>query len=420
MATRQAKLARGEKNVIDLEKRGPAYAVPLAEGADSRLFDDAPTDDIVVDAALSNVMTELGGRDAEAKVTISKITLENGVRKDAYLFECHPSDFSLQDVQESYGAGDYRIKVYGLQEGTNYKVIHASKRITIGLNRDQARGKSNGSSGLGGVTVNAQGGEMAKAMADALAPFIGALAGMMKQPAGGRRELLEELKMMAEIVKPATPPQADPFSNLTGLTKVMELAKSFSGGGDSGGLTEESGPYAVLMKALETFGAMMQTAREQGAAIKNENLQLSAPDPKPGASQTVRTSEPQPAAQPAANAENEQMETFLKMQLALFLNAAKAEGNPEIYAGLIVENAPEKLLDLMEAPTWFEELVKLAPDFANHKPWCEQVRNIALDALKETEEPAPAGKSENLPLSAADPKSAASQPSEKAKSRADS
>jgi hypothetical protein len=129
---------------------------------------------------------------------------------------------------------------------------------------------------------------------------------------------------------------------------------------------------------------MMQTAREQ-----NAHPALPAP-----ATAAQPAPQPAPAAQPAASAaasttENEQMETFLRMQLALFLNAAKAEGNPEIYAGLIVENAPEKLLDLMEAPTWFEELCKLAPDFAAHKAWCEQVRNIAMEALKETaEEPA--------------------------------
>jgi hypothetical protein len=306
--------------------------------------------------------------------------------RDAWLYQCPPHEFDEELLQSGYGPGKYRIRMYGTNADGRYGSL-MNKVLEVG---PVAPWRANGESrmnGSGSVTVNAGSSDIAKAMADALAPLIGAMAGMMKQDTGNsRKEVIEEMRAMAEIMRPAQP---DPLGNLGGLKAVMELAKSFSGGGDSGGLTEESGPYAVLMKALETFGAMMQTAREQGAAIKNENLQLSAPDPKPGASQTVRTSEPQPAAQPAAQAENEQMETFLKMQLALFLNAAKAEGNPEIYAGLIVENAPEKLLDLMEAPTWWDELVKLAPDFANHKPWCEQVRNIAMEALKETAEPEP-------------------------------
>lgn len=326
-----------------------------------------------------------------------------GTIRDAWLYQCAPNEFDEELLQGGYGAGKYRLRMYGTRHDGNYGAI-LNKVLEIG---PLAPWKGNGSTltapGMGNVHVHAapdSGAQaIAKALAEANAPLIQAIAAMMQHAGGSsRKEVIEEMRAMAEIMRPAQAP--DPLGNLGGLTKVMELAKSFAGNGEAGGLTEESGPYAVLMKALETFGAMMQTAKEQAAGA---HPALPAPaSAAPGAQPA-----PQPAAQPspAATAEDEQMETFLKMQLALFLNAAKAEGNPEIYAGLIVENAPEKLLDLMEAPTWFEELVKLAPDFTNHKPWCEQVRNIALEALKETATDDEAPKPADLPKAAEGSKS---------------
>jgi hypothetical protein len=349
----------------------------------------SPQDFFTQDDNVSRLLIEQAGSVADAIVKVFKCGGPSAAGgrgaamtiRDVWLYQCQPHEFDEELLQSGYGPGKYRIRMYGTNAEGQYGSL-LNKVLEVGTvppwQRANAEARLNGN-GSGSVTVNAQGGEMAKAMADALAPLIGAVATMMQHGQGNsRKEVLEEMRAMADIMRPAQPP--DPLGNLSGLTKIMELAKSFAGNGDAGGLTEESGPYAVLMKALETFGGMLQAAREQGthpALPAPATAAPAQPQPSPAA---------QPAAQPAANAENEHMETFLKMQLALFLNAAKAEGNPEIYAGLIVENAPEKLLDLMEAPTWFEELVKLAPDFAAHKAWCEQVRNIALEALKETAE----------------------------------
>ncbi len=353
-----------------------------------------PEDFFTQDDNVSRLLIEQSGSIADAIVKVFKCggPSSGGGRgvmtvRDAWLYQCPPHEFDEELLQSGYGPGKYRIRMYGTNADGRYGSL-MNKVLEVG---PVAPWRANGGErpGVAGVTVNAGSSDIAKAMADALAPLIGAMATMMQHGQGNsRKEVIEEMRAMAEIMRPAQ--AVDPLGNLGGLKAVMELAKSFAGNADAGGLTEESGPYAVLMKALETFGGMMNAAKEQ-AQLAGQPRQLAAPAPAEPQPAPVA----QPAAQPAASAEEEQMKTFLQMQLALFLNAAKAEGNPEIYAGLIVENAPEKLLDLMEAPTWFEELCKLAPDFAQYKPWCEQVRNIAMEALKETEAPeAPAASPE--------------------------
>src|SRR3954467_1663241 len=95
------------------------------------LFDDDNPADEVVPAALQGVLVELGAADEGSKVIVSRFENHGGVKKKIWLFECHPSDFDLKDVQAHHGAGDYHILVIGRQPGTNYKIAHANKCISI-------------------------------------------------------------------------------------------------------------------------------------------------------------------------------------------------------------------------------------------------------------------------------------------------
>lgn len=360
--------------------------VLIPEGEpNAELFDGgALDDDAVMEPALQSVMAELGANDDQAKVTVSRVQNVNGIKKELYLFESHPSQFTLQDLQEAYGEGDYRIKVYGKQPGTNYKVIHANKLVSIGPTREQAKGIAKPAALGSNVTVqNSGGSEVAKAIADTLAPILAAQGALLAKLANGdggagRKALLEEMEIMARITGAGK--QADPFSGMENLLKVVTLVKGLTSN-DGAGLDAESGPYAVIMEGLRTFGSLVHQGKNTAAPAPAATQRLASPHP---------SAQPVPdnaaAAAPQPDPEDQEEIMFLRAQLAILLSAAKANGNPETYAGLIYEQAPDEILAMVEADDYFVKLCEIVPEFAPHKEWCESVRALVLADLKDDPE----------------------------------
>jgi hypothetical protein len=364
------KVVEGEIIEIDgvkMQRRGDVL-FPAGDQLDPERFDSAIEEADYLAPALQGILTELGAADDEAKVTVSKIEIQGGIKKQAFLFECHPNEFNAQDVQEAYGPGDYQIRVYGKQEGTNYKVIHANKKITIGPTREQAKAKQ-----LPAPVAAApqDGSNVAKAIAEALAPVMAAQAALLQQVVGkgsSRADTLAEFKMMAELFKPASS-----GGELSSLKTALELVRPLMGEKGGAGLDEESGPYAVILKALETFAPALAAKAAGPGTLQIEDKSNKAAAPAAGA-----------AAQPT---EEEQMKIALRMQLAVVLNAAKMESDPQMYAALIYENAPDDLLAKLQGETWFAELCDIEPGFKDFKPWCEKVRAEVLEEIKAANAP---------------------------------
>lgn len=70
-------------------------------------------------------------------------------------------------------------------------------------------------------------------------------------------------------------------------------------------------------------------------------------------------------------------------QLAILVHAAKNDSDPDLYATLIYEQAPDEILDKLQSDKWFEELCALDPQFAPFRTWCEKVRGAVIAALNE-------------------------------------
>lgn len=353
---------------VKMERRGDVL-FPAGDQLDPERFDGGTIEEAdYLAPALQGILTELGAADDEAKVTVSKIEIQGGIKKQAFLFECHPSEFNAQDVQEAYGPGDYQIRVYGKQAGTNYKVIHANKKITIGPTRDQAKQKQLPAPV---AAVPQDGSSVAKAIAEALAPVMAGQAALIQQIIGkgsSRADTLAEFKLMAELFKPA--PGNSEGNSLATLKTAIELVRPLAGGGNGGKLDEESGPWAVILKALDTFGDHLKVAKP------------AAPSGAPALAAPVAGADA--GGQPS---EEEQLKIALRMQLAVVLNAAKMDSDPQMYAALIYENAPDDLLAKLQGATWFEELCNIEPGFKDFKPWCEKVRVEVLEEIKVASEP---------------------------------
>lgn len=355
----------------------------LPENPDADLIDADLEIPAVLPAALQGVLTELGGADEESKVTVYRIENQNGARKQVWLFESHPNAFNLTDIQERYGEGDYQIVVYGKQEGTNYKIVHANKRITIGPSLNP---RPVAAAPAAGVTVHTGAGDnaTAKAIADALAGPMTMMAqlvqSMMNNKGGSRAEVLEEVKAMAGLFNNNRPAPSSPMEQIM----LFKAYKDLFGGADGKGLDDESGPWAILKSSIDNFGPML-AQRFGGGEPPPGNAEQPAPTGAPILLPTGAVMPAPVAAAPAPenNAEGSQVEIMLKMQLAILLNAAKANSDPALYGSMIYEQAPDEIIDALERGDWFETLVRLTPEFTNYKPWAEAVRKVVLDALGE-------------------------------------
>lgn len=344
-------------------------------------FNDEPEGTKYMDAALGGVLIELGERDDEAKVVVKRRETHNGVRKDVWLFECHPKGFSIPDIQEHYGAGDYRVTVYGNQEGSNYKkIVHADKLVSIGDTRDGKKPDA-----LAGVPALASSqNEMTRALTAAISEPLRALAGAMAQmmpKQTSRADVIAEMTQLATLMqtmKGETPVPVDPLAALERAVSLMTNAKGAAPVLNEDG---EVSPNAILAQGIALVREFFQAAKREAVVAAAPMPALSAPVQVAG---PVAPAAPATAAQSAEDAE---MKLFLKMQTMMLLNAARNDGDPETYAALIYEQAPDDVLEKLMGDKWFEELCALDPGFSAFRPWCEKVRAEILAEINAPPEP---------------------------------
>ncbi len=327
-----------------------------------------------VDAALAGVMADLGASDEDAKVTVWRVSAVQGTRKQEWLFECHPREFSIPQLQADFGAGEYRVRVYGKQEGTNYRVVHADKRINIG----EARGAVKKETALGAMPA-AIPQDISKSIADALAAPLSALAqivaGSVKQ-APTRAQMLAELREMREIFGPSVnAAPADPFAALRSAIELVKQAQPAPSIVNDDG---EVSPTALIAKGIDVVQHFFEAARgNAGAQPSPEAL------PAPGQAAAVPM-QPNPAAPvPSQSAAEDEMGLYLKTQLKMLLHAARSGADTSLYSELIYQQAPDEVIAILQSDQWFAELVKLEPGFAAVKPWAEKVRAEVMEALDE-------------------------------------
>jgi hypothetical protein len=376
-------MAGGARRPAAPKKPSDSVYVQLPEDQPAELFEFREDgDNQYVDAALQGVMLELGERDDSAKVTVKRIVEAQGQRRKVWLFECHPREFSIPQLQMDFGEGEYQITVYGAQEGSNYKIIHADKRLSIGAAR--GAGKTDQPASAPAVRDADQFTRaISVAIAGPLSTLAQALTQMMPKQTS-RADMIAELKQFAEMFTAMRPPvdvtpRADPFDSLERAVALLRDAKG------AAPIVNEDGeipPTQILSQGIELLkGFFAAASQRQGAQAA-----LPAPGTQPApAPQLAPPGADIPAAQPA-QPQGIDMGLFLKMQLGIFLNAARNDSDPITYGAILYEQAPDEILAKLESAEWFAELCKLEPGFSAHREWCEKVRAEVIAALHETPE----------------------------------
>lgn len=299
-----------------------------------------------------------------------------GTIRDAWLYECAPQEFNEEQLQSSYGAGKYRLRMYGTraQDG-NYGGI-MNKVLEIGA---APAFRANGAASVGSsgnVTVNTPGNggsDIAKAIAETLAPILQSQAMMMQKLSehlsGSKTQWLLELKAYRELLAPNVPANGAP---LDGLKTILELTRSMN---EDRIDDPDAAPYKLLGKGIDVFQKLIEKANAANGGAQPAPA-LAAP-----AAETAA-----PAA--ANSSEEEMLKVLFDAQLKTFLDAAKeADDDYEFYATLLYKRAPDEFLDALKSETWFAQLCTMSPEFAPYQAWCAEVRKLVVEMLKDDEAP---------------------------------
>lgn len=363
--------------------------VEVPEERPAHLFEfDADEPGAYMDEALQGVLTDLGAVDEDAHVTVFRLIAEQGARKEVWLYQCHPKEFSIPQLQADFGPGDYRVKVYGKQQGSNYRVVHADKRLSIG----EARGAKKAEA-LSGAPVVTHDNAQVRELSAAVAAPINALVQALGQILPKQRDAMADFRAFAEIMAIMRPPEhapapaSDPIAMLERTMALITASRAANPIGEDGEVSNN----ALILSGINVLKDFLIEARDRGQ-LRSQPAERQLPPPAGTAARPEPMPAPRPAPRPAApvpaasSPEGDDMGLMMKMQIQLFLTAAKGDSDPQLYAGLIYEQAPDELLDKLAASNWWEELIKLDHRFAPYKAWCEQVRELVVQEMQQPSE----------------------------------
>lgn len=318
-------------------------------------MDDATPDDVAVNSLLS----EIAG-DVNSSVTVYR-TGPN--QKNKFLFKCHPGDFSLEQLRDEYGGGDFRL--YITKAGALYK------NVGVSIEPPRRVPEQSAPKVVTPDLVDALR-EMQRQNTEQMQLFMLKMTEAMRanipppiDPIAMQNQLLAQLASMKNLFSRDEGPRENPLDN---ILKGIELAKSLQPAP-----VGEANTTDVLMEAIRTFGKPLA----EGVA----RLQETASD------SSRREPSPIPA-QPAVKKGHPDMNVVLRMQLKMLVAKARLSSDPALYADLILDSvAEEQVRAFLLKPTAIDDLIQINPEVAAVRPWFEAVITEIRAAL-DGEEPA--------------------------------
>lgn len=346
-------------------------------------YEEQPDPDEI---ALENVLSELGSSGADAKVNVYQIDEK---KNRAFVGSFMPSDFSIEQIQAQYGAGDYAVEVRKDKKWLKKTVVKiaAPRNISAALVPQPV-------TGIGDAKILET---MQNGFKEMGAMFANALAGLAaNQPKPKTSmEMLQEMTMMKELLgigqnsAPAAP-AADPMQMVELAMNLAEKIQPRVG---------EPGTGEVIMEAIKGFAPLLQQGlRQQAAPVMSPPVPQNTPLPYIQTNLPQSQQQPQPAPAPENQPENDQMNIARKMYLNLLVSNAQANNDPSTYANLMLDIAGEQAaLEFANAPDWFERLCAEEPRAAGLRPWFDELRMMVLELTKPDEPGISGGNDINAP-----------------------
>lgn len=99
-----------------------------------------------------------------------------------------------------------------------------------------------------------------------------------------------------------------------------------------------------------------------------------------------------PVAQPSLDqhsqpSEDDMLKLLIRQYLPVFVNAARNNGNPDIYADMVLEQIPEsmypKLKEWLEGPTWVQDITSIEKNIEFQLGWWHLLKSSLIEGIKE-------------------------------------
>jgi len=329
-----------------LERAAQAAEEPSPDG-DREI--QIPPDETPDDDALAAVLGELG-ETMEASVKVYRISPRD--KRQEYLFQSTPAEYlatGLDHVRDTYGGGDYYIRVYA------NGVLRTHRKISIANPRAALPGMASATpapqeSGLSGFAIALE--NLGRSFSEGLK----AIAESQKPPS-----MADQLSLVKTLIEVTRPPQA-PAPAKSGIAEFLEmfkLAREMAGDGGAG---------------RSDLDAFVEVARPAVQAIAT---QLQAPRPAPDAS-----------AAPGAQAAPVMSPESIALHAAWFLiRQAQNGADPELYGDVILDQLDDATLrTMLGGADWWAPIAAQFPGAVPYREWFERVRDYIM---KETEPAAP-------------------------------
>ena len=287
-----------------------------------------------------------------------------------------PEQFEEGDLpmlRDTWGPGDYELRLYGKHPVTGKYGIVAKTSVTIAqalktapeLRRDD---------GLAQVLATIAEGQRAmlqalterpqqKDPAEEMTKMLGLMVTMRQamgidaQPRSQITEIVSAIRELREASEEINPDKEPPDSLLGALPQVLDVVKA--------GMAQQ------------------QTQAQPMPLVELPPSMASAPTPQP---------EPvyQSVQQPQPNQEQEVFNPLVLIQLKAYLktllNMAQTKKAIEAGAKFVYDKMPDEIVELMTLDNWFELLLEVAPECKSHKEWLTQVRDQALAMFDQVDE----------------------------------
>jgi len=328
--------------------------------------------------ALQSLMGELAGS-SSAKITVYRCTRN---QPQAYVFQCSPEGFSLDDLRDKYNGGEFRL--YISRNGALWK------NIKVCVEPGQVAGVAE--------PAPAAAAELAAVLRDGLARQAEAVRELVQRASSAPPSPFAGLDIPAVItaisaaltaLRPPPAPAPLPVDSDRGidmLLKGIELARELSPSGGAAGEQSMLGVLSDLVKSpllAQAVGAMAaQGAQAQGPARRQAPAHQQVP-----ALQAPAQAIPKPAPVldqgQARNGENDVLPRILKQYLPMLVARAAEGSDPGLYADLVLDNVPDTMLRdvLALRPSPLDALIAAHSPVQRHWAWFRALLTAVQDEV---------------------------------------
>lgn len=353
----------------------PAAADPEDEGADDEqpstsAADEVPAGPVPVDS-LSEMMSGLQGANT-ARIHVYRIVKN---QPPAYVFECDPTTFSLDDLRDKYNGGEFRLFIMkNSRLWRNMRVLVEPKQVFHGADPSPPVSHVADMMALMRDSLTQQTTmirDMLSSRPPAASPFSG-----MDVP-----QVITAIAAAITALRPAPAPVAPPAPDnsekaLDMFMRGLEIAQNLNQGGDTGigGMLRDVLRSPIVAAAVQSAIPSQQAQQPRPAAL---------PNPQPPAQ--VSHAKPAEPVNPPQQDENK----VLAYYLGFLVGKAQSGAEPSLYAELVLDNVPDAQLTPMLArgDGLIDHLIGVQPLVAQHREWFSKL----LDEINDLLEPEPEG-----------------------------